>query len=114
MRRKQLDQLLAIRVGLGEQLAGVEKDHRGRRIDRRDHVEQHGALGAERGDQRGPAGERAFLEQRAQQGEAVEPCAGAAQIVEMLEHAQGAVLLPPALRIEGWLPAAAQGAGTDS
>ena len=101
-------------MGLGEQLAGVEKDHRGRRIDGRDHVEQHGALGAERGDQRGPAGERTFLEQSAQQGETVEPRVRSLQIVEMLEHPQGAVLLPPALRIEGWLPAAAQGAGTDS
>src|SRR5690606_17126135 len=93
---QQLDQLLAIRLRLGEQLAGVEEDHRRRGIHGRDHVEEHRALGAERRDQRGAAGERPLLEQRPKQREAVLALVRPAQIVEMLEHVQSGCPPPTA------------------
>ena len=86
---EQRRQLLAVVLGLLEQLAGVEEDHRGRRIDGRHHVEQHGTLGAERGDQRGPAPERPLAQRGAQQRQAVELAIGAAQVGQMLEQAAG-------------------------
>jgi hypothetical protein len=45
------DQGFAMGLGLRKQLAGVEGDYRRRGIDTRHHMEQHGALGTERGDQ---------------------------------------------------------------
>jgi hypothetical protein len=59
---EQRRQVLAIVVGLLEQLAGVEEDDRRSRIDRRDHVEQDRALRAERGDQRRPTPERTLAQ----------------------------------------------------
>ena len=84
---EQRGQLLAVVLGLAEQLAGIEEDHRRRRVDGRHHVEQHDALGAERGDQRGAAGERPLAQQRAQQGEAVERAVGLAQAAELVDQA---------------------------
>jgi len=78
----------AMGLALRKQLAGVEGDYRRRGIDTRHHMEQHGALGTERGDQRDPASERAVLEHAAQQRHTVEPAIGLAQPLEALQHVQ--------------------------
>jgi len=62
-----LDQFVAIGQRLWEQLAGVEEDHRRGAVDAGDQVQEHRRLGAERRDQRDPAGKLApdhDLEQR--------------------------------------------------
>ena len=77
-------ELVAVGQGLGKVPAGVEEDHRQRRVDLRRHVQQHDALGAEGGDQGRPAAQRAGrADQRAQQGRSVEPSILRAEPLEL-------------------------------
>ena len=97
-------ELVAVAQRLVEMLAGVDEHDRRRRVDLRDHVQQHDRIGAEARHQRDASGEQVLDRQPQQRtrldlGEAVFEAAGGDRVAEQPDVMGAHQMSAPALRM---------------